>query len=76
MTRGGQRINAGRPRAIDKKEFTVRLTISEKDFIEFSRKKLIDLKALQKTLLTYFYNSDMGLMQPHLLILVHFQRMY
>nr|DAT89627.1 MAG TPA: hypothetical protein [Caudoviricetes sp.] len=54
MTRGGQRINAGRPRAIDKKEFTVRLTVSEKDFIEFSRKKLIDLKALQKTLLTLF----------------------
>lgn len=54
MTRGGQRINAGRPRAVNKKEFTVRLTISEKDFIEFSRKKLIDLKALQKTLLTLF----------------------
>lgn len=51
MTRGGQRQGAGRPINKDPKKHTVRLTDSEKDFIDFSRIKLIDLRKLKKSLL-------------------------
>ena len=51
MTRGGQRPGAGRPINKDPKKHTVRLTDSEKDFIDFSRIKLIDLRKLKKSLL-------------------------
>ena len=51
MTRGGYRPGAGRPINKDPKKHTIRLTDSEKDFIEFSRIKLIDLRKLKKSLL-------------------------
>lgn len=51
MTRGGSRPGAGRPVNNDPKKHTVRLTDSEKDFIDFSRIKLIDLRKLKKSLL-------------------------
>ena len=51
MTRGGKRPGAGRPVNKDPKKHTVRLTDSEKDFINFSRVKKIDLAKLKKTLL-------------------------
>lgn len=51
MTRGGYRPGAGRPVNKDPKKHTIRLTDSEKDFIEFSRIKLIDLRKLKKSLL-------------------------
>ena len=51
MTRGGHRPGAGSPVNEDPKKHTVRLTDSEKDFIEFSRIKLIDLRKLKKSLL-------------------------
>ena len=51
MTRGGNRPGAGRPINKDPKKHTVRLTDSEKDFIDFSRIKLIDLRKLKKSLL-------------------------
>ena len=51
MTRGGKRPGAGRPIHKDPKKHTVRLTDSEKDFIDFSRIKLIDLRKLKKSLL-------------------------
>ena len=54
MTRGGQRPGAGRPINKDPKKHTVRLTDSEKDFIDFSRIKLIDLRKLKKSLLIIF----------------------
>lgn len=54
MTRGGSRPGAGRPKAKPKEKLihTVRLNDTEKDFIEFSRKKEINLGKLKKTLLT------------------------
>ena len=55
MTRGGSRINAGRPAKPQKEklEHTVRLNDTEKDFIIFSRDKKIDLAKLKKTLLAF-----------------------
>ena len=52
MTRGGSRINAGRPPKPPKEKLshTVRLTDTEKDFIIFSRTKKIDLAKIKKTL--------------------------
>jgi hypothetical protein len=55
MTRGGKRINAGRPeKSTGKLIYTVRLNDSEKDFITFSRIKKIDLAKLKNTLITIF----------------------
>ena len=52
MTRGGSRINAGRPAKPQKEKLAhlVRLTDTEKDFINFSRVKKIDLAKIKKTL--------------------------
>lgn len=52
MTRGGSRINAGRPEKPLKEKLahTMRLTGIEKDFIIFSRAKKIDLVKIKKTL--------------------------
>jgi hypothetical protein len=54
MTRGGKRPGAGRPVNNDPKKHTIRLTDTEKDFIEFSRIKAIDLNKLKKSLLVVF----------------------
>lgn len=51
MTRGGPRPGAGRPETKDPKIHTIRLTNSEKEFIEFSRIKKINLTKLKKSLL-------------------------
>ena len=55
MTRGGSRINAGRPAKAQKEKLnnTMRLNDTEKDFIIFSRVKKIDLAKLKKTLLVF-----------------------
>jgi hypothetical protein len=55
MTRGGDRLGAGRPKVKPKEKLshTVRLNDSEKDFILFSRVKKIDLTKLKKTLLAF-----------------------
>lgn len=55
MTRGGDRLGAGRPKVKPKEKLshTVRLNDSEKDFILFSRAKKIDLTKLKKTLLAF-----------------------
>ena len=55
MTRGGDRLGAGRPKVKPKEKLshTVRLNDSEKDFILFSRAKKIDLTKLKKTLLVF-----------------------
>lgn len=53
MTRGGSRPGAGRPKIKDPKICPVKLTVTEKDFIEFSRIKKIDLAKLKKSLLAF-----------------------
>lgn len=57
MTRGGIRPGAGRPHKNPKEalEHVLRVTASEKEFIEFSRIKKIDLTKLKKTLLAIVF---------------------
>ena len=57
MTRGGKRPGAGRPQNNPKEALThvLRVTDSEKDFIQFSRVKKIDLTKLKKTLLAIVF---------------------
>jgi len=54
MTRGGKRIGSGRPQTNHPKKHLIRLTDIEKDFIDFSRVKQIDLNKLKKGLLLFF----------------------